>query len=270
MNNWKNIIENMFYITHSQKINNEEFKKYFIIDLRKYSLELINDLLDDFDNFQHALLEDIWFSDKKCQFFLYFIYDETIKLDERIENIKRNIQFAFKDFVTEEELKIILNKEKSHTIDLSKKDVNLSHFNLLYGGNGSGKTHYLKELASILKAPYFSLLGASCYNPRILQNPDDYTKYLQLVLGSFKSQLSYYKFFIDIMQYTKTNNLPILIDDLGWNALDDLGQLRIVDALAEVSYDGQLVAITACQIDIEKLVRSRVYQPNIIDFPSKN
>lgn len=263
---WEKIIQDKKYDVYGQEINHQEFKKYFVVDLRKMSKESLDGLFEHFLDFQRELLATEFFKEDKKVLFLYFLCDDVLKKDERTFEIRENTAYALKKFIEEEELQILLKHitgqvsvNKETKIELQTQEIILKNFNLLYGGNGSGKTLLLKEIAKELEAPIYSMHNK---NLNLSPSMDEYAIYLQLILRN--SSLSLYcKQLLKIIQYARIHNIPILMDDLGWNGLDSLNKVRVLDALAEASNE-ILTVVTASQSSIESLVRKRVYEPNII------
>lgn len=262
------------YYEYIQQINNQYFKKYFIVDLRGLDDELINNLLDNFDDFQEdSFIVDEFYSENryinKCGLSLYFLCDEKIKFDWRTEKIKFNMQYAYKDFVTKKELDIILQRTINRTIEAREdkihyknQDIHLDNFNLLYGGNDSGKTMLLKEIARQLNIEMYSMLDSSISFPQCL---DEYRLYMQTILGNCSTKEEYFERLIRIIGNARKNNLPILLDDIGGCGLDEVNRVKEMDILADASYDN-LIVIASCKSEIESLVRARVYKPNIIEM----
>lgn len=261
------------YYEYVQQINSEDFKRYFIVDLRMLDEELINNLLEKFDDFQeNSFIVGEYYREPRCVLFLYFLCDEKLKFDWRTKNIKYNIHYAYKDFVTEKDLAIILKRTINRTLEtrLSRmamvnfkhQDILLNNFNLLYGGNGSGKTMFLKEIAKQANINMYSMLDTSLDFPNFL---DEYRQYMQTILGNCHNKEEYFERLIRIIGNARNNNVPLLLDDVGSCGLDVLNRLKEMDILADASYDN-LIVIASCKREIKNLVRARVYKPNIIEM----
>lgn len=258
------------YYTYIQKINEQKYRKFYIVDLRRLNHDVLNVLLDDFSyflNFQELLLQNDFFSRKDLTLFLYFICDLELKKDYRIQKIIKDIRYGVKKFLTEEELDIIMKNQQSRkteelqrTILLPKQQIDLRNFNVLYGDNGSGKTTLLKDISNVLQIPYYSLLETI----NLPDTPNEYKNYLKIILEKTISELSYFSNFIKVLNYIEEQKIPLLLDDLSWNSLSDINLINIIDILADISYD-HLTIVTACQPKILELIRTRVYKPNIIE-----
>jgi len=275
------------YYEFEKKINNEVFRKYLIIDIRKMPDEKINSIFSDFSSFNCQLLENYFFSleikkenfDYRKNMIVLFVYSPDRKYQIDKHEALYNMEYAFKKFVTEEELADIVSKS-SIEIDYSKIIFYsnngfslLPGFNLIYGSNGSGKSRLLFDFYNNLKnVPVYNmddwgldLVGRDRIKDyslveMYLNKLNEFNRYREdTPIETYLYRLS------QILAYSKEQNNIVLLDDLCWGSLDDRNLINVLDTLFEYSCDNAPVVVTSCQNNIKKLVRSRVYNPNIIE-----
>lgn len=237
------------------KINGNDFRKLFIVDIRKMDYEKV---LSQFDYIQDTLVEDDYFNKSldKCyptNLGLYFLCDDDIS--RYFRNVLENYVYALKKFInTEEYEKLIkepldlLVKERKNIYLYNHKEIEAGNFNLIIGNNGSGKTQLLRFISEQRKTPIF-LLNRSVSDPnKIFSNESEYLKNLD-----------------EIINYCKSRNMPLLLDDLCWGGMGGRGPLTIIDILYDYSHEND-VFFTAAQSQIKGLVKKRSHTPNIIEL----
>lgn len=253
---------------YEQKINDEVFKKFYILDLRKLNEDDLKALFEDFNNIQEELAESDYFNRVAHNLYIYFLCDDKNKLENLAYNATRDIRYAFKQIINKEELSIILDDNKDYRLDntqeslsINNKNIIIDNFNLIYGPNGSGKTVLLNELGES-----YGIVPA---NMMLIPERKKITLRDSLYLHSFitedKDIYNYYLYLMSLIRYAKTNNTPILIDDMCWNSLDDINQIKIATILNEASFENR-VFVTAAREQVKKLIKATVYHPNIIEL----
>ncbi|MBQ3021480.1 MAG: hypothetical protein IJD92_04590 [Bacilli bacterium] len=249
------ILEVPYYET-IQKINGNDFRKIFILDIRY--LKHREEIFRNFDNFQTQLLADEFFSLPKdteypMTFSLYFLnYNNKIV---NCEEILYDYHFALKDFISIDEYNKILRKElnlivvnSNSSYNYNGKTIQTNNFNLIYGLNGSGKTRFLKDMASKKNIPLFYLNKKFEEKNILLSNSFQYLENLS-----------------KIIDYCQTQNIPLLLDDLCWYSFDWRNQIKVIDTLYDYSHNND-VFFTSAQYEIKRLVKKRSHKPNIIEF----
>lgn len=239
------------------KINENDFRKYFIIDIRNWNSDVIFEVFNNFANFQYNLLVDEFFSNSNKTYpvnlMLYFLIDENRDYDIDEETIKNNFRYAFKDFINYEQFLQITRKpnlyvpQRQAIYMYNGERIEINNFNLIFGPNNRGKTNLLKFIAEESDLPLFNL-------------------YLDLnsskILTSATERLNNLK---QIMDYCYNQNSPLLLDDMGWNAFDERNKVKIINQLYDYSHDNNVI-FTSAQQAIKSLVKKRSHKPNIIDL----
>lgn len=270
---------NIPYYEIAQKINETIFRKYFIIDIRNWEENKINTFFKDFSSIQYEFFSEEFFSDNSYRYnmMLYIVYDENKKYDFDRYQIMNDYHYAFKEFIAGNELDCILNmnqnielEKKEKKISYQDKEIILDRFNLIYSFNGSGKSTLLKSVADFYQVPIFNMSDRNLELEFSFQNDDTFQNMLhKFKVDHLKNYLSnsekYFYQFSQIVAYCNYHNMPLLLDDLSWNSLDDGNKIRLIDALFEYS-NSQDTVITTCNGDVKSLVQRRVYNPNIINL----
>ena len=272
------------YFIKEVKVNEEIIKKIFIIDIRKMTEENIDYLIENFEEYQNVILRDKFFyninlKDKFNYGYnmdLILLYDKNRKYNINRNSILYNMEYAFKKFMTNDELKKYLNKDYSNVnfdkeklIQLKNGILKLNHYNYINGKNGSGKTILLNEIAKSLNVPAFSMNDISLDLKDNIQNKDNIRKYLYQLTGSYDvKQYSDYEKYIhrlaQVLEFSSEQNNMLLLDDLRWNSLDRRNKINLIDTLFDYSVNNEGVVITGCS-EINNIKR-RVYKANIINL----
>lgn len=251
-----------------QEIEGEPFKKFYIADLRQLTEEEITIAFKEFDTIQDETVRDDFFFKAAQNLYFYFLCDDKQKYQSMASEAIKDLRYAFKLLVTEEDLNLILanninipkvNPEENLVIN--GKELKIGNFNLIYGGNGSGKTILLNEIGKYYHVTPYNM-------DRIGSNPEitlEDSQYLQAFASESDYMYNYYLYLMSIIIVSKNNNTPILLDDLGWNGLDVINHIKIITLLNEASFE-QRTFITAPQEKIKSLVKGNVYKPNIIEL----
>lgn len=239
------------------KINENDFRKYFIIDIRNLNQDIIVEMFNNFDNFQHYLLADEFFKNSNKMYpvnlMLYYLIDEKRDYEIDKKTIKDNFRYAIKDFISYEQFLQITRKpnlyvSQRQTIYIYiSEQIEINNFNLIFGSNGRGKTNILKFIAKEEDLPLF------CLQKDINS---------QKILTSATERLNNLK---QIMDYCSNQNCPLLLDDMEWNAFDERNRIKIIDQLYDYSHDRNVI-FTSAQPSIKRLVNRRSHKPNIIDL----
>lgn len=239
-----------------KKINGNDFIKIFVVDIR--NLKHREEIFEKFDEFQTQLLADEFFSLPKdtkypINLSLYFLND-----DNKIVNcgdILYNYDFALKDFISIDEYNKIISSEqnlivpnRNSSYNYNGETIQTNNFNLLYGLNGSGKTRFLKDIASKKDLPLFLLNQKFDEESRLLSSSTQYLENLS-----------------KIVDYCQTQNIPLLLDDLCWYSLDGRNKIKVIDTLYDYSHNND-VYFTSAQDSIKQLVKTRSHNLNIIEF----
>lgn len=274
INDEQEFILQLPYCEFIEKINGEDFKKHYIVDIRKLSENDIKIIFDNFDNLQAQFLSKSYFL-KKFNIMLYILHDKKQTHEIYKKQILNNYDFALKKFITEEELNNVLKYDNDMKLSHQTKiDVNCNNkhisiidgFNLIYGPNNSGKTSYLKAFSTLLECPIFNM-----NDKNLTLNIDNTNQYLQELLNTFNLNIEkefpsnieqYFYRLSQIIAYCKINNIPLLLDDLGWNSLDTKNKLELINTLFEFSKENTTI-VTACQNDVKKMIKRHIYKPNI-------
>lgn len=274
INNDDDFILQIPFCEFIEKINGDDFKKHYIIDVRNLSKNDIMIIMNNFDNLQTQLLYDSYFL-QKINIILYILHDKKQTPELNFEQILNDYNFALKKFITEEELDDIIKYNRNINLpNQTKIEVNYNNkhisiidgFNLLYGPNDSGKTAHLKVFATLLECPIFNMKDKN-----LTLNIDKNNYYFQELINRFnldikKEYLSnieqYFYKLSQIITYCKVNNMPLLLDDLSWNSIDAKRKLELINALFEFSKENTTI-VTACQDDVKKMIKRHIYKPNI-------
>lgn len=272
--NNRNIIEVPYY-EFNEVINNDLFKKVFVIDLINMSEEKVIKLLNNLDGFQkqfgHNLYYDMSNKFRKNHTLLFLYNDDLREIINIIKNrIVNNYDYFLKDFITEGVFKNITNIDailQEKEIVASDKIINTSGFNLLYGPNNSGKTILLNKISDTLDARIFN-----CFNIQkdILEENELFKFYYKLLTNKDIIEIYstidkiYYNLCLGLT-YAKLNNKILLLDDIGWLSIDKINTINIIDNLNEFLYTNGLV-VTSCNETVKTLIKNRVYNPNIVEF----
>ena len=239
-----------------KKINGNNFKKIFVVDIR--NLKHREEIFKNFDEFQTQLLAGEYFSLPKNTKYpiilsLYFLNDDNKIMN--CEEILYDYDFALKDFISVDEYNKIISSEqnlivpnRSLTYDYNGREIQTSNFNLLYGLNGSGKTRFLKDMASKKDLPLFLLNQKIDEESRLISSSSQRLENLS-----------------KIIDYCQTQNIPLLLDDLCWYSFDGRNQIKVIDTLYDYSHSND-VFFTSAQSGIKQLVKTRSHNPNIIEF----
>ena len=276
---------NITYYELDKKINDNIFRKYFIVDIRNMTDDKINSIFDNFDLFNELLLEDKYFLDVSYLPFNYtknmmllFLYDDSKKSVINNHDVLYNMKYAYKKFVTEDELSnIILNSsinlDYSNIVCTSSDGKRLlPGFNLLYGLNGSGKSKLLFDFYSKFNflIPMYNMYNDDLNLIDMVKDKSLIDSYFRRLNESDKYDINsnigdYLHRLSQILALSEENSSIVFIDDLCWGSLDDRNQINVLDTLFDYSCINP-VSITSCQSNIKRLVKNRVYSPNIIDL----
>lgn len=241
-----------------EKINGLDFRKYYVFDIRDWHKDKVALIFDDFLAFQQDLLCDDFFSKSRDSVYprnlmLYFIVEDKDDYAIDKETVKNDMHYAFKDFISYSEfVKLTENEnidvqERSSIYTYQGNEIEIRNFNLIYGLNGSGKTDLLRFISDEENLPLFDLyrdLGTK----EVLAGASEYIQNLK-----------------QIVEYCRSQSIPLLLDDIGWNAYDDRNKIKIVDQLYEYSHENNVI-FTSCQRDINSLVKRLSHDPNIIEL----
>lgn len=257
-----------------EKINSEIFRKNIVVDLRNLDTDTVNDILENYKNVQLDIAEFLnWFRyDRKTDRLLYLYNDKIKDIVSKYEySISRNFQLYKKEFIDEEKFNELNDKNiiisGANNIKVGNVMVNTEGFNLIWGLNGSGKTVLLRQISEFFDVPIFNYYSKDIIK---LDNSEIFMNYYKKLTG--KDEITKYAGIDDVyygicsgLTYgTSTDNI-VLFDDLGWGLIDDFNKVKIIDMLNEYSYNNGIV-MTSCKNDIKKLVKKRVFNPNIIDL----
>lgn len=251
-----------------QRINNELFKKFYVIDLCKLSIEEIETIFADFDTIQDDLVRDDYFNKVAHNLYIYFLYDDKSKIASIAHSATRDIRYAFKQLVTRKELGLIIDNncdrvisDSKETISINNKKIITDNFNLLYARNGVGKTVLLNELGE-----YYGVTPANMMIiPEEMKINSRDSLYLQSFISERENKYMYFLYLMSIIRKARNNYTPILIDNLCWTALDDINQIKVATILNEASLDNK-VFVTSSQEKTKKLIKATTYNPNIIEL----
>lgn len=266
-----------------KKINNELFRKYFIFDIRKLSDDKLNQIFNNFDEFNYQLLEDIFFKtldeehfDYRKNMMVLFVYSEDRKYNIDKYSTMSNMKFALKKFVTESELQDIISKSSSVTnpttiyTSINGNEIK-QNFNLISGLNGSGKTVLLNEISNHFNTPVFNMDDYYLNLTKSIKDLAQVKKYLKRLnelsrYGENSNIMNYFYRLSQILAFSKEQNNIVLLDNLCWGVLDDRNKINVLDTLFDYSCDNDSSVIaTSCQDDIKSLIKHRTYNANIIE-----
>ena len=285
------VVDDYDYFIKEIKINDEIIRKIFVVDIRTMSDERIENIFNNFNEFQRLILENDFFnpfkSIKNAPFTyslnlnLIFLYDENRKynINKYIinkHNILHNMNYAIKDFMTKSELQMLLNKEylsekinKEMLIELKNKVLKLRSFNYIHGNNGAGKTRLLNDISSSINVPIFSMNDISLNLEDYISDKDNIQNYMyQLARITQKEEYNDFQKYIyrlaQILQFSKEKNNVVLLDDLRWRSLSDRIRINIIETLFDYSCDNESVVITGC--NQKDFIKRKIYKANIIDL----
>lgn len=277
------------YFIKDIKVNEEVIKKIFVIDIRNMSDKNIHYLINNFEEFQEVVLANDFFSisspknkDKfnyRYNMDLILLYDKIRKYNIDRTPVLYNMEYAFKKFMTIEELKNYLNRDykginfdKEKLIELKNGILKLKRYNYINGLNGSGKTILLNEIANSLNVPAFSMNDISLDLTNNIQNKENIKKYLYQLTGSYdvKKYSDYEKYIhrlAQVLEFSSEQNNMLLLDDLRWGSLDQRNKINLIDTLFDYSVNNEGVVITGCS-EINNIKR-RIYKANIINLEKR-
>jgi len=257
-----------------EKINGEIFRKNIVVDLRYLDQNKVLDILNNYKLVQMEIVNNYnWYNNAERNDRLLYLYDEDINdiIIEYQAYITEDTTFYPKEFIDESKFKQLRDKNiiinNGNNIMVGNVNINTSGFNLIYGPNGSGKTVLLRHISDFFGVPVFNYYSKGMIK---LDNDKVFMDYYKMLTG--KSGITNYTG-IDDVYYGICNGLTygvltdniVIFDDLGWGLMDDDNQKRIIGVLNNYSYNNGII-MTNCQEDVKKLVKSRVYNPNIIDL----
>lgn len=257
-----------------EKINNEIFRKNIVVDLRNLDMKDVTYVLKNYEGVQLDIADFFnWFgSDRKNDRLLY-LYNDKIKdiVSEYEYFISKNLKLYKKEFIDEDRFSQIEDKNvivnNSNNIMINNVKVNMNGFNLIWGLNGSGKTVLLRQISEFLDVPIFNYYSKDIIK---LDNSEIFMNYYKKLTG--KDEITKYTGIDDVyygicngLTYGTLNENIVLFDDLGWGLIDDYNRVKIIDILNEYSYNNGIV-MTSCKNDIKRLVKKKVFNPNIIDL----
>ena len=257
-----------------EKINGEIFRKNIVVDLRYLDKNKILEILNNYKLVQMEIANNFnWHNSVEKNDRLFYLYDENIKdiILEYQSTIIKDTSIYSKKFIDESKFEQLRDKNivinNGNNIMVGNVNINTSGFNLIYGPNGSGKTVLLRHISDYFDVPVFNYYSKDMIK---LDNDKVFMDYYKMLTG--KSEITNYTG-IDDVYYGICNGLTygiltdniVIFDDLGWGLMDDDNQKRIIDVLNNYSYNNGII-MTNCQEDVKKLVKSRVYNPHLIDF----
>lgn len=263
------------------KLYNDIVKKLFIVDIRNLPDELISYIFTNFHDFQNLVLgPDYYFGSDtySSNMELIFLFDENRHYYIDKNEYLYDMEFALKRFLTEDQLHEILiknykerSKAKYVSLQIENKDLTLTHFNCIIGSNGSGKTVLLNNISRALYVPMFSMNDIALNLDDLISDDASLRKYIYQLTGAYEiGKYSNYEKYINrlaqILEFSREHNNILLLDDLGWNGLDDRSKVNLIDTLFEHSMNNEGVVITGCNESQKHLVKNRVYDPNIIEI----
>lgn len=274
------------YYIKDVMIDKEIFRKIFVIDIRDISEKQIKNIFDYFSFFQIMIFSKYYYQDFAKDKFNYrfnmeviFLYNVDKHYDIDKYSVLYDMNFVFKRFMTEDELKSYLENNyanarfnKFDVIRMQNKDYfYMRKFNYVHGSNGSGKTVLLNKLSNKLEVPIFSMDNFSLSLMDYIEDKDYLRKYLYMLTGSYEfGNYSDYEKYINrlcqILEYSREQKNILLLDDIRWNSLDSRNKIQLIDTLFEHSVVSEGVVFTGCNSDQKRLVKTRVYRPNIIDL----
>lgn len=266
------------------KRDNDILKKYFIIDIRNLSNDKIKYIFDNIDELQRVILSDFFFEyheikiDKQLSTYPYnldLIFLVTQGQDCNIDkySILYNMKYALKSFMTKERLDKLLtrqstfkNVDKERLLELKDRIITLKHFNYIFGYNGSGKTRLLSEISKKLYMPIFSMDDLGLNLESEIKDKDSLKYIMYNLSGTYDIDNSEYSKYIyklsQILQFSKEHNNTVLLDDLRWLSLDSRNYVKLINGLAEYSYEHNPIVLTGCQDN--EFIKRKVYKSNII------
>lgn len=257
-----------------EKINNEIFRKNIVVDLRNLDTDTVNDVLENYEGVQLDIAEffNLFRYDRKNDRLLYLYNDKIKDIVSKYEySISRDFQLYKKEFIDEEKFNELNDKNiilsGSNNIKVGNVIVNMEGFNLIWGLNGSGKSVLIKQLSEYFDVPIFNYYSKDIIK---LDNSEIFMDYYKKLTG--KSKIVNYTGIDDIyygicngLTYGTSTGNVVLFDDLAWGSISDLNRFNIIDMLNNYSYNNGIV-MTSCRNDVKRLVKNRVYNPNIIDL----
>lgn len=280
-----NLKHSMKYYENDIKIGTDLLKKYFIIDVRTLPKEKIKYIFDNFEEIQRIILSDYFLDyhdiEIKNTLSTYPFNLELIFLINKEENYNidkykflYNMDYALKSFMTEDELLNLLNKEytfknidNEKLLKLKDRVIKLNHFNYIQGNNGTGKTKILNEISKQLYVPVFSMNDLGLNLEREIENIDSLKSIIYNLTDNYElDKCSDYGKYIyrlsQILQFSKEHNNIVLLDDLRWNSLDSRNKIKLINTLADYSYEYNPIVLTGYEEG--GLIKKKVYKSNII------
>ena len=274
------------YYIKAIKNGDDILKKYYIIDTRAMSLDAIKFLFNNFQLIQREILSDDFFRnsgiDNKDTHFIYPLNLELIFLGDRDsfnfinkDVILNDMNYALKSFMSESQLYTYINKQwnfdnigTENVLQLCDHIIKLNHFNYIVGNNASGKTTLLKEISDKIDSPVVNMNDNDYY---AVHNIIAVQQFIYNLAGSsfideYSSYGKYVKRLAQILQYSIENGNVVLLDDLNWNSLSPRSFVRLINTLADYSYEHNSVVLTGYNKD--DFIKKKVYKPNIISMNS--
>lgn len=259
------------YYSFSQYIDNQEIKRYFVIDLVEHP-ELESIIFPNFSKFQDCIFAEVYYTQRNLPLYLLFVSDK--KRYDVIYNLKYTLKF----FVTEKELEDLVTKsssdlyvpmnDKSFVYD--NQEYVLNKLNYIYGGNGSGKSQMLRTIAKEYDEVLYSIED-DAISPNLCDE-SSMRKYYELLTNKKECYSSSDKMFqkisILLARYQEYQNRLLLMDDIFWGRLDPYNRVKLIEVLNDYAIESENSIITCgVQENVGNTIKRRCYKPNIIELP---
>ena len=249
-----NIPYNIPYFELIKTIQKETFQKIFIIDIRKMAKEQVQHIFSNFDSFNDKLLENEYEQSNINNMLTLFLYNPDQIYETSKNNILNNMKYAIKRFVTEEQLITIM-------INSSLEQVK-SSFCLLY----KQQSKLLSKMAHQEQLPIYKLdtkleIPPSKYTQLFFQKLNEINRYrIESDIGTYFYQLS------QILSFHKEQNKMVLLDNIGFEFLDERNKINIIDTLFDYTIEDKIpIVIASSDENTKELVKKRTYHPLIIE-----
>lgn len=270
-----NIMEVPYY-EFNEKVNDDIFRRIFVVDLIKMGKDKAKLLFNNFDHFQMQVGNNVCYNENdkyRRNHKLIFLYNDDLKeiINSNKYNLIHDYNYFVKGFISCEDFKNIkdvnITLSSDNKVLVKDRFINTNGFNLFYGFNGSGKTLLLKEVSKSLSVPIFDV-----YNHRIseIESSEEFKFYYKLLTG--KDNIVRYCGIDNVyyglcasLAHAKLNDEVVLLDNICWGGIDINNKVNIIDNLNNFSYSNGVV-VTACSDTVKKLVKNRVYNPTIINL----
>lgn len=278
------------YAKYTQVFAHQEKAHFYVIDLTEEQTRenvLHAGILTErgFEDFSLDVLMPIYMKEKgtlQYNLNLVFILPDEMLFTNDMWEIKENFNYMRKLFLKASEFSKILlecqKKEITSVITVGSEKYKLRNFNIVSDSETKSSLEFLRELSDVMKSPIVNI-GRPEYEAymKSIQNADQkrLSYYYQKLWSMFQengipeepSFLSYTEtrlLYLASILSAKTKGEPLLLDGIGWGALDDARRLNMISTLSDFSEQSGSVIVTCDSKANNGLMKKKVYRANFL------